>query len=210
MTDPDITIPSWFRDYLKSTDFKNIVATIFRSHDLGPAQFTPVNLAGNLAKVEGNLFAVQADVIRVDAVVKGWVADWLGNRAAVRSLKDKANLLPQSKMEEIRAMTKKDVLELLSPEKLRLDMEAMDADLSALENEVRRLKGRPGPSSSPDGRPAGPATSRSVVVPKAKEIRTEAERLERAAKQLTQAITDTTPVNLKLLRTINQVSDGLK
>jgi hypothetical protein len=105
-------------------------------------------LGGNIAKVEGNLFAVQADVIRVDAVAKDFIGNWFEKREAVRSLVEKVNAspLPPSKMLEIQAMGKKSVLELLSPEKLRLDIEAIDADLTSLQRDVRQLQGKGNPA----------------------------------------------------------------
>jgi hypothetical protein len=51
------------------------------------AESTGVTFAGNIAKIEGNLFALQADAIRVDAVVKDFVLNRLETKRTVDQLK---------------------------------------------------------------------------------------------------------------------------
>lgn len=71
------------------------------------AESTGLNLAGNFAKVEGNFLAVQADVIRVDAVLKDFVLNRMETKRTVDQLKALNLVSP--------ADTKKAIMDMVDP-----------------------------------------------------------------------------------------------
>jgi hypothetical protein len=71
------------------------------------AESTGLNVAGNFAKVEGNVLAFQADVIKVDAVLKDFVLNKMETKRTVEQLKA-LNLAGQTD-------TKKAVMDMVDP-----------------------------------------------------------------------------------------------
>ncbi|WP_210574673.1 hypothetical protein [Streptomyces sp. GESEQ-4] len=95
-------------------------------------ELTGLNLAGNLVKVEGNFLALQADVIKVDAILKDFALNRMETKRTVEQLKA-LNLAGQTD-------TKKAVMDMVDPvnmlKRIRDLEEATKKSVGAMQQQV--------------------------------------------------------------------------
>ncbi|GAA3811523.1 hypothetical protein ACFS5L_32215 [Streptomyces phyllanthi] len=134
------TIPQWFSAYSVTQEFADGIWKMIKPRWLAEEfavtgvkpEATGLNIAGNLAKIEGNVFTLQADAFRVDAAIRDWVFNRVETTRALDELRASRIVNSQATRESIK--------ELIDPVTLRKNIHTMQEQLNVQVSELSDLR----------------------------------------------------------------------